>query len=183
MPNVIGIDPSLSGTGVIVLDDSGKIVSREVIGVESLGSKAADRMKRFSRLLAPILKTIDRFSPQTACIEGYSLGSNMPGVSDRVEYGGLLRWSLVAAGIQLHEVAPLTLKKWATGQGTGDKTAVIASITKDYGHVFRSDNEYDAFALAMIAFQIASNGNFRTVTQRESVNTVLNGAAKKRGKK
>lgn len=182
--HVIGIDPSLSGTGVIVLDSTGQIVHREVIGVNSLGSKVADRMKRFSLLLSPVQKTIERFKPVMACIEGYSLGSNMPGVSDRVEYGGLLRWSLVAAGVPLFEVAPLTLKKWATGIGKGDKTPVIASITKMYGHMFSSDNEYDAFALATMAFQILKGeGSFKNQAQRESISTVVNGSAKQQKKR
>lgn len=175
---VVGLDPSLSGTGVSVLDETGTLVEMSVISSPAQGTKVADRISRFSKLIVPVMEIIDRRRPVVVCIEGYSMGSNMPGTLDRVEYGGLLRWSLITAGFPVHEVGPLTLKKFATGKGAGDKTAVIAHLTQRYGVICRSDNEYDAYALSRIAMQIAGFEPGATVAQVEAVKTVLHGSAK-----
>lgn len=180
---VIGLDPSLTGTGVVVMDGFGHLVDLKVFSSKACGSKVHERMERFNRLVESVRSIVAAENPSIICIEGYSYGSSTGGVSDRVEYGGLLRHMLWRFGhIEIHEVVPTSLKKWSTGKGKGDKTPVIAALTKRYGVVFESDNEYDAYALARIALQIEGHEAPENVPQSEVINTVLHGSAKKQKK-
>ncbi len=179
MRTVIGLDPSLSGTGLVVLSDTGVLIEKATIGSEACGRTVAERMRRFAKLLRPVMSAVNLHRPAAVCIEGYSLGSNMPGMVDRVEYGGLLRWSLVAAHVKVYEVPPNSLKKWATGKGAGDKTPVIAHITQRYGVMLDNDNVYDAYALARIAMQIMQMEPPANQSQSEVVHVTVNGSEKK----
>lgn len=175
---VIGIDPSLTGTGVIVLDTQGTLVHKSVVSSSPSGGMVFDRMQRIEKMVTQIKAIVFEFKPNLICIEGYSLGSNMPGVSDRVEYGGLLRYVLTR-NWKVIEVNPLSLKKWATGRGAGDKTALIAAMTARYGVQFGSSDEYDAYALARLALQIAGFEKPNNATQAECVDVAVNGRLKK----
>ncbi|WP_397570618.1 crossover junction endodeoxyribonuclease RuvC [Schlesneria sp. T3-172] len=178
MNHVIGIDPSLSGTGVIVLTEAGSIASKTIVSTPPCGPSAQARMDRYEKMVWEIKKIGDAFKPTMICIEGYAFGSNMPGANERVEYGGLLRYVLTRS-FRLIEVNPLSLKKWATGRGAGDKTALIAAMTAKYGVQFGSSDEYDAYALARVALQIVGYDQPTNETQRECVDIAINGKAKK----
>jgi crossover junction endodeoxyribonuclease RuvC len=183
MKHVMGLDPSLTATGLIVLDELGAIAHRQLISSEPSGPLVSNRLLRYSGLINHVLAEVRRWSPEVICIEGYSLGSNMPGMVDRVEFGGVLRWSLVAARNRLIEVAPSTLKKWATGKGAfsgGGKTPLIVAMTSRYGVELGTDDEYDAYALARMAHQIAELSQPKTEFQRIAIELVVNPPPKKK---
>jgi crossover junction endodeoxyribonuclease RuvC len=176
--HVMGVDPSLSGTGIMVLDESGSVASKTIVSSPPCGPFAQARMDRIEKMVREIKAIADQFKPTVICIEGYAFGSNMPGANERVEYGGLLRYVLTRS-FRLVEVNPLSLKKWATGRGAGDKTALIAAMTAKYGVQFSSSDEYDAYALARLALQIAGYDKPANEIQRECVDVAVNGKAKK----
>ena len=186
MNYVMGLDPSLTSTGLIVLDESGALQSRDRITSQPSGPMVASRLRRYQQICAAVLKSASVYQPLVICVEGYSLGSNMPGMVDRVEFGGLLRYSLVAAGHRLIEVPPTTLKKWATGKGAfpgGGKTPLIVAMTSRYGVQLGTDDEYDAYALARMAHQIAELSESETAYQREAIETATTPKVKKIAKR
>ncbi len=177
MRYVMGVDPSLTCTGVVVLGDDGSLIVSDRVTSTPAGRNVSSRMRRCQSLFSGVMRSAEKFKPEVVCIEAYALGANMPGVADRVELGALLRFSLIAAGFKLIEVAPTTLKKWATGAGKGGKTPVIAALTKRYGIEFASDDEYDAYALARMGLQIEQLEQPEHKYQQEAVN-VASGKAK-----
>jgi len=179
MPHYLGLDPSLSATGIIVLDENAKMIHKDVFTTVASGSAVPARMNRFEALVVLAKKVCEEFDPEMICIEGYSFMSNMPGSNDRIEYGGILRYAL-SRKWPIMEVSPMSLKKWASGSGKGDKTGVIAGITSLYGMRFQSSDEYDAYALARIALQL-KNGEIPSNTpQREVIEKLWNPAVKKK---
>ena len=174
MNYVVGIDPSLSATGVCVLSGWGELSHMGVVSSPPSGGRVHARMDRIEKMVRDVKRIVDEYKPVLICIEGYSLGSNMPGVSDRVEYGGLLRYVLTRE-FKLIEVNPLSLKKWATGKGAGDKTALIAAITAKYQVQFKSSDEYDAYALARMAMQIAGCEQPGNQIQKDCIDVAVNG--------
>lgn len=149
MTVIVGIDPSLTGTAVCVGETT------KVITSPPSGPLPALRIARYRVLVSQVLIVVPKQS--LVFIEGYSFGSNGGQATDRAEYGGILRYHLCGHGMEctVVEVPPTSLKKWATGSGAGDKTPMIAALTKRYGVEFRTNDEYDAYALARLGEQYA----------------------------
>lgn len=161
---IVGIDPSLTGTAVCVAGFDPVLFASSPIG-----SDAANRILRYCGLVHAVIAKVPKLS--TVFIEGYSFGSKGGQATDRAEYGGILRYHLcgVAMGCEVIEVPPTSLKKWATGKGNGDKTPMIAAITKRYGVEFRTNDEYDAYALARLGEQYSGLVEPQNQAQREVI--------------
>jgi crossover junction endodeoxyribonuclease RuvC len=136
-------------------------------------------MNRFEVLVVLVKKVCERFDPSLIAVEGYSFNSKFGLPIDRMEYGGLLRYAL-SRKWAIMEVSPMSLKKWASGSGKGDKTGVIAGITSLYGMRFQSSDEYDAYALARIALQLKNGEIPANTPQREVIEKLWNPAVKKK---
>jgi len=178
----VGIDPSTK-TGWAVVDT--EHVACGTCHYPELSpelSSLAARVLRVTMGTRNLMSNIER--PLVVCIEAYSMASNGAHHSLLIEIGYEIRRSLTGLDCnpRVYEVAPATLKKWATGKGNADKVAVASAMAKRYDREFASDNESDAFALAMMAAQIGGDATPQTEFQREAIDTVINGA-KKRAKK
>jgi len=178
----VGLDPSFTGFAVAVLNEAGELEQHTVFKSKPTGKTVGHRMLRINTLLGSVFEVLKDMRACHVAIEGYSYASNVPGVNERAELGGVLRDRLVGSDnvMLVHEAAPHQLKKFATGKGNGDKTAVIANVVKRWGHVFRSDDEYDAFVLARIGWCIADIGRCETAKQREVIDAILNPIPKSR---
>ena len=170
-PASVGIDPSLTGTGLVVMNQFGGVIHKSVVVSKPTAKDVNSRIARIDELVCSVMAVIAAYSPSIVLVEGYSFMSKTP-ATDRIEYGGLLRWSIIRAGYRLYEVAPTTLKKWATGSGAGDKTGVVAELTKRYGVTFKTSDEYDAYALSRMGIQIGGWEQPATKQQAEAIKTV-----------
>lgn len=168
---VLGIDPSLTGTA-LVWGESPAAFERRTFGSKPLGDDVTARVRRLEQLVAQVDQQVRAIGPSLILIEHYSFGSRCGG-EYLGEYGGLLRWHLLDHTPNVFEVAPLTLKKFATGKGAGKKEQVIAHITSRYGVILNSNDEYDAFALYQMALVAAGIAEAQNVPQRESVAKVV----------
>lgn len=148
MTVVIGLDLSLTATGYARIDGPTATVGT----IRSTGHKGdtlAQRVQRIRRLAADILAHID--DPDLVVIEAPAFSSTTGSVWDRA---GL--WHQVVDHLDIHghpyvEIAPTRVKKFATGKGNADKTAVAAGMTRMWPNVEPgNDNEFDALALASL---------------------------------
>ena len=172
---VAGIDPSLTGFAVCVMTSDGLFDTKRWC-THYLGHRVDSRMDRMLPLVEEVIDYLDQWTPQIICIEGYAFGSNARGTMERIELGGILRADLhVSTSAVIHEVAPMTLKKFCTGSGKGDKTAMIAQITKKWRVEFEDSDRYDAYGLARLAMCLAGLSRPGTTAQRQAVDTVLRG--------
>jgi crossover junction endodeoxyribonuclease RuvC len=182
---VLGIDPSLSATAIVILNERGELAEQKTYRTMPQPGGVGGRIDRLSWLAADIQRDIADMDIAVACIEGYSMGSNQAQHSAIVECGYELRrlvWQTTGDACRLVEVAPSTLKKFCTGKGNGDKTAIGSHLTARYGVTFNSNDEADAYGLARMALCIAGYAEPANQAQREAVDVAMNGKAKRPGK-
>lgn len=165
------------------MDQSGTVVHNSILKSEPASSGVVARIGRANNLVVAVMALLDHHKPSIVLVEGYAFASRGGMQTDRVEYGGLLRWHILKAGFALYEVVPTTLKKWATGAGIGDKTAVVAQITKRYGVTFKTNDEYDAYALARMGIQIRGWEQPANKPQGDSIKVVTAEPKEKKAKK
>lgn len=167
---VMGIDPSLSGTAVCLMNGDHQQLMHRFSSKPAMG--VHERMERFTGLVDSVLSTIEKAKPKLVVIEGYSFASKGAMQLDRIEYGGILRYELDARGYNIVEVPPTQLKKFCCGKGNGDKTGVIAALTKRYGAEFRTNDEYDAMGLALIGLCLTGLSDPQTSAQKDVITRI-----------
>ena len=154
---VVGLDPSLTSTGIAVLRDGIPVM------LHSLGHKGTDadsyqvRGRRIVSQARAVMAALEN-SPgaggmviDLALIEGPSLGSQWGDQWDRAALWWGIYSALAAKKVPIAVVAPKTRAKWATGSGNSDKKAVLAAVRETWQqwrpHI-RNDDVGDALVLA-----------------------------------
>ena len=152
MTYVVGIDPSLTSTGFCSLSSPEGVLATttQTFTSSPKSPRVADRIERYLDLTDAIARAARAADPVLIAIEGYSFGSKGRGIIDRAEFGGILRWRLGSIA-PLVEVAPTVVKRWATGSGNAGKAEVVSKLANRYRVHFTTSDEFDAFALALIA--------------------------------
>ncbi len=123
----IGLDLSLTGSGVVVLRHHGVAVRRTL----------KNRMRGYERLawcrdgVAEGVREAQEASrlPVGAVVEGYAFGAAHK-AHDIGELGGVVRTMLFEGGVPFALVPPPTLKKFATGAGNAPKDTVLMQVLK-----------------------------------------------------
>lgn len=146
---VAGIDPSLTNTGMAVLDN-GQPVYRHSYGED--GHKTDTTLIRNRRMRGLRRYIRDCFAPfdlDLLVIEGPSFGSRYGNPHER---GGLYHAVIADFDVRKVPIAiipPKTRAMWATGRGDADKAAVLAEVKLWWpGQFVANHDEADAFALA-----------------------------------
>lgn len=152
MTIIYGIDPSLTGTGLARLDTE-DVLAVETWTIATKGKADATLAQRRNRL-HDIVDTIGLYNVDLVVVESPSLAQgSQRGTLDR---NGLW-WLIVSAfSCPVVEIAPSTLKVYATGKGNASKGAVIEAVTRRYPHVTTDgdDNRCDALVLAAIGHHL-----------------------------
>lgn len=138
---VAGLDLSLTSTGFAT---DGRVETwtppRGLVGAA-----------RLSWYRNKVLTAFDNGGPRVdlAVLEGYSFGSKFSAGRDPTpELGGVVKCTLLEAGIPVAIVAPKQLVKYATGSGASKKAAVLVQAVKAFPEVdFANDDEADAMWL------------------------------------
>lgn len=148
---VIGLDLSLTATGVALIED-GSITVRTITSKPS-GDSLDARQARLHNLVANLLTNHMPTDPvDLVVIEQPAFSRTTGHHHDR---SGL--WWMVVDAIwgwreeitPMAEVPPTTLKKYATGKGNAAKDAVLLAVARRYPHVdIRDNNMADALVLA-----------------------------------
>lgn len=144
MPCVIGIDASLTGTGVAVIAGGKNIESHCRIESKYTGVKRlVDIEARLKHILdAAILVDL-------VLLEGYAYAAQNQ-AHQIGELGGVIRRMLHNRTQRWIEVSPSQVKKFATGKGNAKKDLIIMQVYKRWGVEFSTSDEADAFVLAKI---------------------------------
>lgn len=167
---VIGIDLSLTGTGVSDGTDTWL--------VRSSGKKADGLALRTERLLDLRNRILDHTVVGTdlIVIEQPAYASQTGHMHDRSGLWWLLVSVLHCRGHQVVEVAPTALKKYATGKGTAGKGALVDACARRFPDVDTGggdDNRVDALWLAAMGLDWTSGRSVVPAAQR----AVLDGIA------
>lgn len=150
VPAVVGLDLSLTATGYAGPDGTKLIKS-----TGHKGDTLVQRADRLNLLRCEIVATVLETPPDLVCVEAPSLGQQRQGgTHDRSGLWWLVANGLIAAGLQVIEVPPASVKKYSTGKGNAQKPDVRMAVFKRYGEDFRDDNECDAFVLRAIGLDL-----------------------------
>ena len=143
---VLGIDPSLTCTGVAIVGESLTVAATRF--PTQAGDNSLDDIRTRVRY---VVGSVLRFAP-TECftvIEAPYIPKHGSGqVLERAWLFGMLVDQLTLRG-PVVRVRAKTRAKYATSNGNADKKAVLEAIRTAFPHVgVRDDNEADAIALA-----------------------------------
>jgi crossover junction endodeoxyribonuclease RuvC len=167
----IGIDLSLTGTGVVVIRD-GKLVKQELIKSKPAGKKNIDELNRIKNIVTKIEDIVSIYSPDIAVIENLAFG--IVKTTSLTQLAGLnyfTRAMLTDAEIPFVLVAPTTLKKFATGKGNCPKDNIMMEIYKRWHVTMTNNNVADAYILAKIGqYLIDDEVKLLTIPQAQVIN-------------
>ena len=144
MRPVIGIDPSLTATAAVADTFQGVITTR-LTGPARLDHIRAEVEQCIIGATTSV--------PPLIVIEGYAYGRHNK-AHQIGELGCVLRLMFWTADLEVIEVPPSTLKKFATGKGNAGKDLVVSAVTHRAGRVFASNDIVDATVLHAIGHQI-----------------------------
>ena len=158
MTRIVGLDLSLTGTGVARVDTASPVITLEKIGSKPRARKKGDpgpslpeRSARLRSLAGQIVQKC--VGADLVVVEGPSYASEGAGTWDRAGLWWLVVGRLTGAGLNVVEVPPSNVKLYAVGKGAGagtDKDAVLAAVIRRYFGVVEvpGNNEADALVLA-----------------------------------
>jgi len=168
----IGLDLSLSGTGVVVLND-GKIVVEKLIKSKPTKNKTyKEEIERILTIKMEIVKIVELYEPQLVLIEGMAfMARNTTALVQLAGLNYLIREYLFQYNIPFAIVAPTSVKKFITGNGAAKKDVMLMEVYKKYDIAFVDDNLADAFSLAKIGESLYSDDKFNK-TEQEVINLI-----------
>lgn len=160
MPIGLGIDPSLTGTGLVSLNEE-KIEKAILLKSKKNGDTPALELQRIDNLVSEIRREAkDCFGDRDGivAIEGLAfMARNTTALVQLSALNYFIRKEVSAiTGKKFVIVAPSSLKKFVTGRGNAKKSEMFLEIYKRWGETFDDDNLADAFGLAKIAHAVAS---------------------------
>jgi crossover junction endodeoxyribonuclease RuvC len=172
MYKVLGIDPSLTGTGLVLLED-GKMIEKALIISKPVGKKPKDELTRILKIVDQIEDFFKASTVHMAAIEGIAFGiGKTTSLAQLSGLNYLIRSMLMFHGIPFVVVAPTSLKKFATGKGTSQKDQMMLEVYKRWGVSILDNNVCDAYALAQVAHAMINQEYKATKTQTEVIDLV-----------
>ena len=165
---VLGIDLSLTATGIIRLEDE-TILDSQLIKTKKNGDKPTEEVKR----LVSIVDQIKTDGVELVAIEGLAfMARNTSSLVQLSALNYFVRKKLMDEEIPFVIVAPSSLKKFITGKGNSGKDIMFLETYKRYGESFTDDNLCDAFALSKVAEALINKKIKPTKFQEEVLDLV-----------
>lgn len=144
--NILGIDQSLTSTGLIVLNDKVEIVHQEL--VETKVKDFDLEIERLIHIKNKVWVIAKQFNIEKAYMEGFSFKSKGHSLFQLGGIGYLIRELFYDKKIPLFIVEPTKLKKFVTGKGQCKKELILLKVFKKWGIEFDSNDLADAYSLA-----------------------------------
>lgn len=132
---VLGIDPSLTATGIAHADGELTVVG----GGPELGDH------RLELIYDAVHAACMADDPDLVVMEDLPKHAHSAGITGMVQ--GVVRLALVQLQVPYATVVASTLKKYATGRGTSDKYEMRMALYRRAGVDERDDNKVDAYYL------------------------------------
>lgn len=170
----VGLDLSLAKTGYTVMCD-GVVGFSGLIKSQPTGDKHIDELKRLIKIVDQIEEMIYQSGkPDIVAIENLAfMARNTTALTQLSGLSYMVRQMLLDNNIPFLMVAPLTLKKFITGKGKGDKSLMMMTVYKDYGFESLDDNVCDSYGLAALSMAVLDKPLIPTgVSQKEVIELI-----------
>lgn len=160
---VCGLDPSLTSTGIAILRDGQPVALNTVGHGTRNGSSYAHRSDRIVSQCRAVVDALPTAAIDLAVIEGPAYAHANASTHDSAGLWWGLFSALRAKRIPTAVVAPMTAKKWASGQGRAEKQEILTSARSWFpDHAIRNDDIADALVLALLgAFKLGEPMPFK----------------------
>lgn len=171
----IGIDPSLTNTGVVTLG-GGLLRAIDNIKSKKSGDTPTDEMLRLTTIVDDLVRPLPKNTTGLVAIEGLAFAArNTSSLSQLSGLNYMLRDAILNRddlAFKLIVVAPTSLKKFVTGKGNCQKDLMFLKTYKRWKLTFTDNNLCDAHGLARIAEAVLNPGVKLTRPQQEVVTLV-----------
>lgn len=162
---VVGIDQSLTGTGVAQIENDGNLVRMQLLKTGKL--RGVERLAHIASQLCVFLEEVgERF---VAAREGYSFGSQGRATFSLGELGGCVDLTLFNSRpgkiVEYYLIPPNVHKKYCLGSGAVKKdSSYLLTVLNKTGLEFPDDNQADAYMIAttLLGFLMGRNPNMST---------------------
>lgn len=152
-----GVDISCSSTGLMLVLSCGEVIHHSTHGYPlERGVRLQDKTERLINVAAAILRVMRKHMPAGGRVrfEGYAFNKNQKDSNsflDLAELHGTLRVQLHLAGFVDQGYIPASTARSAVlGKGWGRKSkAEVKTELKRRGYIFDTDDEMDAWVIAM----------------------------------
>lgn len=159
MPFVVGLDLSLTSTGIAALEvGTGEMFTHVVRSTGKKDDRLPQHLARLGTLTGEVVEHVSAASPVVVAVESAAFSTRNDSSAHR--RAGLW-WAVVsevARRFPVVEVAPSSLKRFATGRGNCDKAAVMLAVSKRWGTDVlpdaRSDRADAAALAAMCSYRL-----------------------------
>jgi crossover junction endodeoxyribonuclease RuvC len=154
---VVGIDPSLTATGIAVLDTNNRDWHVSTVKSAPVSGGELGMHRRMSRIVASVTQELDAYARPTPdmislfVIEAPAFSKNNGMAHERAGlwwqlYGSL---ALYSAYTPILVIKPNVRAKYATGRGNAGKDEVLLAASRRYAEcAITNNNEADAVVLA-----------------------------------
>ena len=154
MKYYVGIDLSLTGTGLVILDLNGNVVEQKIIC-----TKNSQNIEERICLISNTIFNLISEKVEVIYIEGLSFGSKGAAALQLAGLHFYIRINLFSKKMVFEVIPPTTLKKFITGKGNCKKELILLKIFKKFGIEFEDNNLADAYVLARMAFESCEKSN------------------------
>ena len=171
----VGLDLSLVGTGVVILQD-GRIVHQELVKSKPVGDKPTDELERIRKIVDDINKILIEIGLHynIAVIEGLVfMVRNATALVQLSALNYMTRALLADRRIPFVIVAPTSLKKYVTGNGAAKKDVMMLETFKRWGVTMVDDNICDAYSLAQVGLALLDGNSKATNKTQEEVLAIV----------
>lgn len=165
----LGIDLSTKGTGLVLIEETGT-KTPALHHEQELSFPGHTGLELYRRISLVIMELIAATQPDRVVLEGYSLHlGHRTSVIPLVELGGIVRLMLMLDGQQWLDPRASELKKFTCNSGAAKKNQMMMMVHHRWGHLSKSDNCADGFALACIGLAHLGKLPGLTIEQRSVV--------------
>lgn len=140
---VIGIDQSLTGTGLAVVKAT--FPNLEVVETQIVSSKLSG-IPRLEEILLSIKNIVVKHGPSVIAMEDYTRMANSASLSALIELASCIKLELSRLGLEPIIQNQSSMKKFAFGEGNTKKdSAYMLKVFDVTGRRFDDDNAADAY--------------------------------------
>jgi len=150
----VGLDLSLAGTGLVVLNQDSEIIEQKLISTKPNKEDYQHTEKRLLTILEEIKFIPNIVKLKKLNIEGLAFGARGQSMLELAALHYFIRIYMYQHSVPYEIVPPTVLKKHITGKGNCKKELMLLKIFKKYGIEFEDNNIADAFALAKYAMEV-----------------------------
>ena len=179
----VGLDLSLTGSGIVVLDESGSVVATALDGWKlDRSASVREKIDRLVHIASTVMGVVHgaREGGVVVGIEGYAYNQR-GATADLGELGGVVKTQLwLGFEVEPRIVAVSTARKLVFGNGKTKKDLVLPTL-RDRGFVFEDHNVADAYVIAEAIRQQTVGGSDDKAVQGTGARRVGNRRRKRRG--